>query len=64
MPHVPYRTGITTIFRLMKSLCRIIVEFRNVIREVWTVEQLSTLDELVDLCEVILTYPNPRPYDE
>lgn len=57
----PYRTGITTIFKYLRAICKLIVAFREVISEIWTPEQMAVLDELADLCEQLLAFPNPRP---
>lgn len=62
MSHIPYRTGTTTILKLLTKVCKLLVAFRPVVALFLTVPQLAAWDGLLEACEVFRnTVPNPRP---
>lgn len=63
MSHVPYRTGITLLFSLLRKICSVIVKYQDIMREIWGEERMESINLLVSTCEVVLAFPNPRPSD-
>lgn len=58
MSHIPYRTGLTTILAVMKTVCRLAAKYRTLWGTFMTSEQLTKFDQLVGLCEDIIEIIN------
>lgn len=52
MARVPYRRGVPTILRLLRIICRILLEFRPVVIKYLTPEQMVFWDGLMTACEL------------
>lgn len=64
MSHIPYRTGIPSILKLLHKICQLLVAFRPVVALFLTEGQMEKWDALLVACEAFReTVPNPRPGD-
>lgn len=62
MSNIPYRTGITTVKRLLRKICEILITYNDVIKRVTPADKHVYIDALMKACEdFIIEVPNPRP---
>jgi hypothetical protein len=57
----PYRTGIPTILKMGKVICRLLVAFRPIVDDFLTAPQLQAWDNLLIACqafESLIEHPN------
>lgn len=65
MAHIPYRTGLTKIMMLLRTICRLIVVFDVPLRAVIPAEDWHYVEDLKACCEAFLNNVyNPRPNNE
>ena len=59
---IPYRTGLTTIRFLLEKVCKLLVTYDRVIKEVLPAPQHVYVDALLQACrDFIDNTDNPRP---
>lgn len=62
MSQIPYRTGITTVKKLLRKICDILITYNTVIKSVTPANKHIYIDALMQACEDFITeVPNPRP---
>lgn len=65
MSHIPYRTGLPTLFIIVKAVCNIITKYGDIMQSILTPEQFAYVEALQAACRAFeLNVPNPRPGDE
>lgn len=62
MAHTPYRTGLTTIRKILTKVCQLLLTYRETIAHVLPPEQIVYVDALEQACNNFLANTdNPRP---
>jgi len=62
LPGTPYRTGVPTILRYARLICRLIITFDDVFKEFAPTEWHEAWDKLNDACQAFTTVVEPpRP---
>lgn len=60
--HIPYRTGLTTIRKLLEKICQLLVRYEEVINRVLPPSQHVYVAALRQACnDFLLNTDNPRP---
>lgn len=55
-PTIPYRTGLKSIRLVLRKVCRLINDFREIMATFLTEDQLADIDALYELCMQITTW--------